>query len=696
MPSATLVIRFPSLRTTASPHGDRGRDGQLYVVDGDVRTALQYSVAADWRAKIRGTIARLEGTLSTVRELIYATSQLIGPDADDLKSELWREKNLILDICDRTWFVDRESTAPQRIAASEELIALKVKPILAERRIAESTGSVLDSGENRLALLHLSLDASDEAVAKGLTKASFESLILAALHGSNVDRPVGKGEILTRVRQMLPAATAQQVDALASSALTRLARKAGPIHRISKDDSYHVSFAEEKRLEARTAGFLVDERDLENQLINELEAAMGKPVEDGARSCVGSSLRVALEAILLRKGELFAAAAHSGAVVPITPDEIIGAIASDVVPDSVSPAQVAASATSVLERPNDGVRAHLRRLADAYTLFAFLRQTPDVQKVVVKIFADGDIWLDTSILLPLFAETLIDDPLNRPFTLTLRAAKEAGMHLYATDGVIEEVERHLNRSLAFSRIEVSKWRGRVPYIYAFYASSGRGRNSFGSWIEEFRGESRPEDDVREYLRDVLGIERRNLADLADRAPITVRSAVQEVWAEVHDRRRNRGADWDPGTISRLVAHDVENCVGVLEMRLRDTGGPMGFRHWWLTLDGAAFRLGSKLKAEFGIDAPMSPALSPDYLVQILRLGPMRTAVESELRVNLPLLIDFSRLDVTPTSLIESADTARDGMSETSEHVVRRRVRDQLDRMRSAYGSRVFERELVSR
>jgi hypothetical protein len=176
--------------------------------------------------------------------------------------------------------------------------------------------------------------------------------------------------------------------------------------------------------------------------------------------------------------------------------------------------------------------------------------------------------------------------------------------------------------------------------------------------------------------------------------MAIRSAVQEVWAEAHDRRRNNGmSDWDQGAIYRLVAHDVENCVGVLEMRLRDTAGAMGYRHWWLTLDGAAFRLDSKLKERLGVNAPMSPALSPDYLVRILRIGPMRTAIETELRVNLPVLIDFSRLDVTPRALIASADAARGEMSGTSEHVMRRRVRDKLDGMRSAYGTRIFEREL---
>lgn len=73
-----LAPAYPSLRTTASPHGDRGRDGQMYLADEEPRTVVQYSVAQDWRSKIRDTVRRItEGRIS-VRTLIYLTNQVIG------------------------------------------------------------------------------------------------------------------------------------------------------------------------------------------------------------------------------------------------------------------------------------------------------------------------------------------------------------------------------------------------------------------------------------------------------------------------------------------------------------------------------------------------------------------------------------------------------------------------------------------
>jgi hypothetical protein len=64
-------------------------------------------------------------------------------------------------------------------------------------------------------------------------------------------------------------------------------------------------------------------------------------------------------------------------------------------------------------------RAYLHRVADSYTLLAFLREMPDVQAAMVKMFSHGEIWLDTSMVLPLMAEELIDDLESRRFTAML-------------------------------------------------------------------------------------------------------------------------------------------------------------------------------------------------------------------------------------------------------------------------------------
>ena len=107
----------------------------MYVVDEDPNTLVQYSVAQDWTSKIRATVRRLKETMPTTRTLIYITNQIIGPDADDLIRELRRDNRISLDIRDRSWFVDRELTYPQRAVASSELAHRFVNPLLVERGV---------------------------------------------------------------------------------------------------------------------------------------------------------------------------------------------------------------------------------------------------------------------------------------------------------------------------------------------------------------------------------------------------------------------------------------------------------------------------------------------------------------------------------------------------------------------------------
>lgn len=447
-----LTVDYPGLRTTASPHGDRGRDGQIYLPAEEVHTAIQYSVTTNWRAKITQTLNRIKETIPDLRELLYVTNQEIGPAADDLVTAARRERGLYVDIRDRSWFVERESSAPVRQIASEELARRFVEPLLIERGVRERVATALSGDDSRIALLHLTLETADVASDKGLTKSCFEALVLAALHDTSAENRLTKSAIIDRVSATLPAGHAQQIEGQTDAALTRMSRRGGPVKQYGRDAEYHLSHEEQVKLRAQTVDFLIDEAALEGELVAALEAAASDDLEGCDTAAVASDLRRGIETVLLKKGEAFARAATTGIMAPLEPSEVLAAVtaAGRSEASRLTDEQAAAAIAAVLEGPSAETHAHLRRLADAYTLFAFLQQTPDVQKVVVQMFSDGDLWLDTSVLLPVFAETLLDEPLRRHYTITLRAAREAGLRLFVTDGVIEELESHLYRSLRCS------------------------------------------------------------------------------------------------------------------------------------------------------------------------------------------------------------------------------------------------------
>ncbi|MGW1086372.1 hypothetical protein ACWD4L_08450 [Streptomyces sp. NPDC002596] len=681
-----LAVEYPSLRTMAATKGDKGRDGQFFVPLEEPTDMVQYSITQDWKSKINQTLKRLAENFKDIRRLIYATNQEIGPSADELVSSTMREKGVIIDVRDANWFLERRETHPQRANASESLCRKVVDPLLRKEKISSQVGLALSAQEARLGLLHLSLQNQDEATEKGLTRESFESLTLSALHDTSPDNLLPRKEIHDRVTSFLPAGHEQQVDAQVDGSLLRLSGKKGRVKHHKSDDKFCLAHDERTRLTERTAEFVQGEHLLEAQLVEAVEFYGGDVTQD-KRATVGAELRASLELLLLKRGEEFAEAVRTGEMSHADKEGVEQLLRDETARKShkIQPKIVADSLIHVLDKPGEEVKSHLRRLADGYTLFSFLRQTPDVQKVVVSLFSEGDFWVDTSVILPLIAETLIEDSSQRNYTTIFKAASDAGIRLFVTDGIIEEVERHLNRCLQFSRTEVQQWNGSVPFLYAAYTLSGRARSGFIDWLENFRGTIRPVEDVRLYLEEELSIHSKNLAAEAESAPIELRAAVQEVWNEAHEKRRKQQkADWDPAITQRLVSHDVETTVGIIELRSRSASSPMGHRHWLVTLDKVAFRLKWELSNRLH-EAPSSPVLSPDFLSQFLRLGPLRTAVEKEQRVNLPLMVDVSKYDYLPKSLVELADSLREKLGGKNERLIRRGIRDSLDKMRTEEG-----------
>lgn len=684
--SEFLAVEFPSLRTTASLAGDGGRDAELYSPLEDSTVVVQMSVQQDWEAKIRQTVKRLGETLPGVTELIYATNQRIGADADELKRKLRTEAKISLDIRDRHWFVERANSPAQRAVAAETLAKQFVDPLIMSTGVQGSPVALKDE-EARIALLQLALDVEDTSSERNLTKSCFESLVVAALRGTSSDDMRTRNEVHRAITAFVPAGVPGQLEALIDGALARLAKKNGPVKHHRSSDQFHLSHAESTLLKEQTARFLIEEQLLGDELAaRALRAGKEQGEIDGEE--LGVVLRGILETVILQRAEDFAAAVTTGESVHVDAHALLNEASRAGSSLGVSPESAVVAIQDVLATPSPSTTSHLRRLADSYTLFAFLRQTPDVQKVVLTVFWGGKIWLDTSAVLPLIAETLLDSPDHRHYTQLLRAASDAGLELLVTPGVIEEIERHLNLCAAFCHVPRDEWSGRVPFIYSAYIYSGRASGTFLSWLEGIRGRARPEDDVREYLHDLFSISEESLEELADSADPALRAAVKELWMEQHDQRRQSmdPGQMDPGTVARLVAHDVENTIGVLEMRKSESASPMGYRSWWLTMDRTALRIKSYLRDRMGSEAPTSsPALSPDFLSQYLQLGPMRASLERGDSVALPVILDVSHLENVPRALIDFSDEFRSNHAGVEERVLRRMVRDQMDEQRTRLG-----------
>lgn len=667
--------------------GDKGRDGQMYKPNEDRATYVQYSVTASWSSKIKGTIKTLSENFGGKFRLIYATNQRILPDADELVAEQ-RKLGVEVDIRDRTWCVDRVDTHTQRTVAAEELAKRIVDPLLAKSGLAPHVARPLGPEDARVALIHLALESVDRADDQGITRSSFEALVRSVMHDSSAETTMTEAEIVQETMKLVPAGQREQVLAQVKGALTRLSKK-GPVKYVRARDAYHLSFQEQERIRAQTTRVLASEQDLLDELTERLSRIPG--IDTSRLDEIADGLRTAMDIWLLHRGEAFAAAVLTGKIGLFDTETLEAQLSS--IKSGASSQVLVALVGELLEAPSTAVREYLGNLASAYTLFAFLRQTPDVQKVVVSVFQGGKIWMDTNVVLPLLAETLEEDPSQRFFTSLIHAARESGASLHITDGVVEEIQSHISRSLSCARTLPSLWQGPVPYLFGAFTANGRGRSQMVNWLETFRGDDYPDEDLCVYLLEEHGISRRDLDAEADSADSTLRAAMQEFWIATHEeRRKSRGQELDQALVLRLAAHDVTSAVGVLQLRGSTALSPMGYEHWWLTLDRAAFRMEVSLRDQLGADtAPRSPALNPDFLVELLRLRQVRASIERDLHVPLPTMADYTRFAGIPISVVEAADKERAALSGLDERVIQRRVRKKVDEIRWAQGTTVIDR-----
>ncbi|WP_157256668.1 hypothetical protein [Methyloversatilis discipulorum] len=691
--SVFLATEFDDLRTVATPSGDEGRDAELFSPNDEPKVVIQYSVASDWRAKINATVRRLKDTLPNSLVLIYLTNQTVGADSDDLKKTLRTKYGLALDIRDRHWFIERVNASPQRQHAAEELATVIVDPYLSSVGVGPYVKAELSAPEAIAAATFLGLQWQDDVRDKGLTKLAFEALVRAALVNTSSANRIGRAAVHTTIKQFMPNHPESQVAPLVDSALKRLEKHT--VKHWQKEDEFCLAHEEIQRLN----GFRVEAALAESNLADAIQKLCSEQLSQlqiapDVQQSFALCLRNALDGILFERSQAFSVAVQSGNLSQLA-DTDFDSVLLPLVARSTFPKTPHAdwvlllrrSVRDILTSDDQAFTTYLRSLADAYTLLAFLKQTPDVQGAVEKMFSHGILWLDASVVLPLLGDTLAEDEeeIGR-FSRMIEAARDANLKLFVTSGVIEEVERHMNRALTCARLTQGHWEGSVPYLLERYVVSGRSPASFSSWLENFRGEARPLQDIAEYLHERFGITERSLETESAASSSELRNALQKIWLDRYERRKEKyGALLDDMAINRLIGHDIECYCGIVQLRSHEKPSPFGYSAWWLTVDRQTFDLKGRLRPLMNEAPPDSPVMSADFLVNYLAFGPVRRHVTKSKESHLPLLMVLGGATSLTPDLMAEAESIRAQLKEMPERVVRRQVRDYLDRAKSRIG-----------
>jgi len=688
--SAFLVSEFRNLRTMANPSGDGGRDSELFSPEGNLLIAAQYSVTDDWKSKIRQTVKRLHSKFPTVRILLYMSNRQIGAQADELKKELL-DQGISLDSRDRNWFIERALTNEIRENAARELIDRIATPYLAGEAIINKKTSPLTSGEARAALVYLGLQWQDDNTDKGLTKLSFDALVRASLRHTHSEKRMTRNEIHLFIGEAISSPENDGLTHHINAALERLTKRY--IRHWKKEDEFCLTHEEHQRIIVRLAEMENQEIAFDEIITNHCEDCLCEIKGSNQDDLDDLKIRIprVVEKLLLRGGEVFVTAVLSDKLSRFGFNDLADIIFKDLENNRTQskivqfyPKIIQTTLQSLLVHPDIPTQLYLRHLANSYTLLSFLNQTPDVQSATKKLFHHGTVWIDTTVLLPLIAEQLEDEQQQR-LSKVLKTCHNSGTEFRVTDGVIMEINAHMNNASKCSQYSHGMWQGRIPYLYHQYLQTGQSPNEFRKWISLFRGAERPDEDLTLFLDEAFDIKRENLDKAAQNVNDELRIAAERLWSEAHTQRRQKTQQKDETTTRLLIKHDVETYLGVIALRQNEEVSELGYRHWLLTLDTIAWDIRDQLKKEFSDKAPPSPLLSLSFLLNNMTFGPNRCSVGKADELSLPLILDLELSESMPYDILEVANRVRNENDGLPEYVIRRKVRDAIDKVRRNRG-----------
>lgn len=690
--SQYLASDFPELRTMANPSGDGGRDSELFSPTKITSVVIQYSVSEDWKTKINKTISRLASTKPDARILIYVTNQIIGAKADNLRAQVIT-KGLFLDIRDRNWFLERFDHDDMKRKAASDLIERYAHPYLEGREIIEQKRPALSSQESKAALIYLGMQWEDENREKGLTKLAFESLIRAALRKTNSENRLKREEIYTIIGSYLPSKEHDKLRKYIDSGLIRLEKKC--IRHWTKFDEFCLSHEETERLKQRLVVQEREETEFNYAVNNYVELVCDEynSFTSLDKEDITSRVKLIVDEFLLKSGELFAQSVVTGNIIKVDIENLKTTIFSNITKNPPKnnitnlPSILMAAINEILHSSNEIVRKHLRALSDSYTLFAFLRETPDVQAATKKIFSHGNIWLDTTVILPLIIESLEQNDIDKRYTSIVSALNESGVKMFVTDGVVQEMLHHIQLSEACSERQISEWKGRVPFLFYHYTELGYNPAHFRSWTNKLRGHERPEDDIADFLEVNFKIQVKPLHDESGSVDTSLRHCVERLWSNAHEKRRNTkdGEEQESSITSILIKNDVDSYLGIVALRVKEATSELGYQNWWLTIDSIAWKIRDAIKIELQKKTPPSPLMSIDFLVNNLAFGPVRSHIGKVTEQLLPVMVDLELSDTIPSEIIEMAEKIRQENKDDPDYIIRRKIRDSCDKSKRRLG-----------
>jgi hypothetical protein len=284
-------------------------------------------------------------------------------------------------------------------------------------------------------------------------------------------------------------------------------------------------------------------------------------------------------------------------------------------------------------------KKYFRSLSNTYMMMFLLQWNPQIAIYFETMASKLIIYVCTSILVPALSEYYLTSENKRHWNL-LKGAHQAGIRLYVSDAIIDELKHHFymlkNKYETFFRNNEHVYlntEAETMYIDEimlrayFYAKSQSKVYNFEDFLSNFVDPDLKtvKNDLITYLRGEFGIGYFNDESLKIKIPEEEQLKLTERLVENKSQKKAE-------TDSKII-------LSIYKLREKNNEsaslGIFGYKTWWLSKDSTTFKAVTDV---FGDKYPVSCYIRPDFLYNYITLAPKKHEVDEMYKEVFPSLL----------------------------------------------------------
>jgi hypothetical protein len=284
-------------------------------------------------------------------------------------------------------------------------------------------------------------------------------------------------------------------------------------------------------------------------------------------------------------------------------------------------------------------KKYFRSLSNTYMMMFLLQWNPQIATYFEAMASKLVIYVCTSILIPALSEYYLNDENKRHWNL-LKGANKAGISLYISDAIIDELKNHFymlrnkyeslfrnNEHIYLNSEMETMYIDEIMLRAYFYAKAQNKIYNFEDFISNFIDPDlkTAKDDLISYLKGEFGIVYSNDESLKIKISEEEHICLTERLAE---NKSTKKAETDSKIILSIYKLREKNNESA-------TSGIFGYKTWWLSKDSTTFRAVGDV---FGDKYPVSCYIRPDFLYNYITLAPKKHEVDEMYKEIFPSLL----------------------------------------------------------